>query len=105
MHQSGADFSLILDLPKDSITQYKFIVDGKWAYDISSNYAQDNQGNMNNIVDLRKFTPLTLDDIDKKKDDELSDSDFSNELPPKDSVIDPPPLPLVLRNIPIGRVY
>lgn len=105
MHHSGADFTLILDLPKNSTQQYKFIVDGKWNYDVNSAYQPDSEGNMNNVIDLRTFHPLTLDDaVERKDEDVFNDSEYTTEIPAKDSVIDPPPLPLVFRNIPIGRV-
>lgn len=105
MHHSGADFTLIVDLPKNSVQQYKFIVDGKWSYDTNALYQPDAEGNMNNVIDLRKFHPLTLDEaVEKSYDDSFNDSEYTTEIPDKDSVIDPPPLPLVFRNIPIGRV-
>lgn len=49
--ESGARHVIYLDLPKGSYT-YKFIVDGKWWYDVLKPTKKDNDGNWNNVLEL-----------------------------------------------------
>lgn len=102
MHRSGNDFTLIIDLPRKSKQQYKFIVDGQWKFSNKFEHQADENGNVNNVLDLSNFEP-----IDESKtildDEKYDDSEFNCEKTPKDKFIDPPSLPPIYRNIPIGK--
>lgn len=101
MHRSGNDFQLILELPKNNIEEYKFIVDGRWCINEYENYI-NNSGNINNYIDLNNYKPID-EEYYNEKEEILDDDEFVNERITRDKFIDPPPLPLIYRNIPIGK--
>lgn len=102
MHRSGNDFNLIINLPRNSTQQYKFIVDGQWKFSNKVEHQADANGNVNNILDLRNFQPL--DETSAILEDEVyEDSEFTSERITKDKFIEPPALPPIYRNIPIGK--
>jgi len=49
--KQGNYFFTILDLA-DGIYSYKFVVDGRWVYDISQPHEDDGSGNWNNYVEV-----------------------------------------------------
>jgi translation elongation factor EF-1beta len=46
-------FFTVLDLP-DGTYEYKYVVDGRWVYDISQPHQDDGSGNWNNYVEVGK---------------------------------------------------
>ena len=52
--RSGADFSCVQDIPRGA-HQYKFIVDDLWRFSQDQPVTQDNEGNVNNIIDIRNY--------------------------------------------------
>jgi len=51
--KQGNYFFTVLDLP-DGTYQYKYVVDGRWVYDISQLHEDDGSGNWNNYVEVGK---------------------------------------------------
>jgi len=51
LHKQGNYFFGVLDLP-DGVYSYKFVVDGRWVYDISQIHADDGSGNWNNEIEV-----------------------------------------------------
>ena len=86
-------FKTSLSLNNDIYT-YKFIVDGEWKYSQKQPIKKDDQGNINNILDLTNFflnissTPKTTEEnkslskkiINKKKSSKLSNKKSSKKV-------------------------
>jgi translation elongation factor EF-1beta len=51
--KQGNYFFTVLDIP-DGTYEYKFVVDGRWVYDISQPHQDDGSGNWNNYVEVGK---------------------------------------------------
>jgi len=51
LHKQGNYFFGVLDLP-DGVYSYKFVVDGRWVYDISQIHVDDGSGNWNNEIEV-----------------------------------------------------
>jgi len=51
--KQGNYFFTVLDLP-DGTYQYKYVVDGRWVYDIGQLHEDDGSGNWNNYVEVGK---------------------------------------------------
>jgi len=51
--KQGNYFFIVLDIP-DGTYEYKFVVDGRWVYDISQPHQDDGSGNWNNYVEVGK---------------------------------------------------
>jgi len=51
--KQGNYFFIVLDLP-DGTYYYKYVVDGRWVYDISQPHEDDGSGNWNNFVEVGK---------------------------------------------------
>jgi len=51
--KQGNYFFTVLDLPNGTY-QYKYVVDGRWVYDISQLHEDDGSGNWNNYVEVGK---------------------------------------------------
>jgi len=51
--KQGNYFFAVLDIP-DGTYEYKFVVDGRWVYDISQPHQDDGSGNWNNYVEVGK---------------------------------------------------
>jgi translation elongation factor EF-1beta len=51
--KQGNYFFGVFDLP-DGVYQYKYVVDGRWVYDISQPHEDDGSGNWNNYVEVGK---------------------------------------------------
>jgi len=49
--KQGNYFFTVVDIP-DGIYSYKFVVDGRWVYDISQPHEDDGSGNWNNYVEV-----------------------------------------------------
>ena len=54
MHRSRNDFQFITDLPRGK-HMYKFIVDGEWRFAPDQETLADEQGTIQNVVDLTHF--------------------------------------------------
>jgi hypothetical protein len=53
LKQGNYFFGVFFDLP-DGVYQYKYVVDGRWVYDISQPHVDDGSGNWNNYVEVGK---------------------------------------------------
>jgi len=51
--KQGNYFFGVFDIP-DGVYQYKYVVDGRWVYDISQPHVDDGSGNWNNYVEVGK---------------------------------------------------
>ena len=71
-------YFLILFLPK-GIYQYKFKIDDKWKYNTNFPICSDNNGNINNIIDLTK---------DMKEDSQMTDFSTSFITKGEDNIDD-----------------
>ncbi|EEA06293.1 uncharacterized protein CMU_007840 [Cryptosporidium muris RN66] len=52
--RNGHDHIIVVELSKD-IHCYKYIVDGEWRYSFDDCIETDDNGNVNNIIDLRNY--------------------------------------------------
>lgn len=52
LHRSGKDFTIMKVLPS-GVYQYRFLVDGQWRHAPDLPWAQDDVGNVYNILDLQ----------------------------------------------------
>ena len=74
MHRSRNDFQFITDLPRGQ-HMYKFIVDGEWRFAPDQETLADEQGTIQNVVDLSNFRRDLMEqenvfDYDGQYDDE-----------------------------------
>ncbi|CAC5394159.1 PRKAB [Mytilus coruscus] len=85
--KSHGDFLTIIELPEGE-HQYKFFVDGSWQHNPSEPTMTDNQGNINNTIQVRKadfevFEALALDSLNvnnSKKDKGHTQGSVSNSI-------------------------
>jgi hypothetical protein len=43
--------------------QYKFIVDGDWKHDPNQRAMRDENGNVNNVIEVQEYVPENLENI------------------------------------------
>ncbi len=107
MHRSGNDFTYVHGLKKGKHA-YKFIVDDEWRFAPDQPTIADQQGNINNFIDLTHFErQIRLDETNdleslaqNYKIDVSRDDIFSQHIPDLDGYTkEPPPLPPHLRHI------
>lgn len=58
LEKNGNEFSAIKQLSK-GIHRYKFIVDGEWRFSPDDNNSPDENGNINNIIDISEYSLQT----------------------------------------------
>jgi 5'-AMP-activated protein kinase regulatory beta subunit len=46
-----------------SALQYKFIVDGDWKHDPNQRAMRDENGNVNNVIEVQEYVPENLENI------------------------------------------
>lgn len=46
-----------------SVLQYKFIVDGDWKHDPNQRAMRDENGNVNNVIEVQEYVPENLENI------------------------------------------
>ncbi len=104
MQRSGKDFTLVKLLPP-GVYQYKFIVDGQWRHDPNLPSMFDDQGNINNVVEVQEYVPENLGSLSGFEPPPSPTSSYAN--PPaqaSDFVKEPPAMPpqlqLSLLNVP-----
>ena len=104
MQRSGKDATLVKLLPP-GMYQYKFIVDGQWRHDPNLPCMYDNQGNINNVIEVQEYVPENLGSLSGFEAPEsppgsyasppISSGDYTKEPPAM-----PPQLKLSLLNVP-----
>ena len=104
MQKSGRDFSLV-KLLAPGVYQYKFIVDGQWRHDPNLPCIYDDQGNINNVMEVQEYIAEDLSGLatfepppsprSTYENPILSSEEFQKEPP---SI--PPQLQLSLLNVP-----
>ncbi|XP_071725154.1 SNF1-related protein kinase regulatory subunit beta-2-like [Rutidosis leptorrhynchoides] len=104
LQRSGKDFSLMKVLPS-GVYQYRFIVDGQGRYASDIPWAQDDVGNVYNILDLQEYVPEDLESISGFEPPQSPDSSYSNLQPgsedfAKEPPLVPPHLQMTLLNVP-----
>ena len=104
MQKSGKDFTLVKLLPP-GMYQYKFIVDGQWKHDPTLPSIKDDQGNINNVLEVQEYVPENLGSLSGFEPPPSPTSSYAN--PPaqaSDFVKEPPAMPpqlqLSLLNVP-----
>lgn len=104
MHKSGNDFTLIIDLEKNTIHEYKFLVDSRWKCAQNEPQIVSNAHTINNFVDLRTFEPFNPDIIEDQVEDDSDD--YYGQILPSDELfnIEPLVLPTLLKSIPFSKV-
>jgi len=45
------------------VLQYKFIVDGDWKHDPNQRAMRDENGNVNNVIEVQEYVPENLENI------------------------------------------
>mmetsp|Transcript_136586 Transcript_136586/g.380711 ORF Transcript_136586/g.380711 Transcript_136586/m.380711 type:complete len:265 (+) Transcript_136586:112-906(+) len=94
MVRSGNEFHVVQELPR-GIHQYKFIVDDQWRFAPDQPKTQDQDGNMNNILDIVNYQRWKLDEEHQR--DEAPNMRFGQHIPdPHDYGVDPQQIPQVL---------
>eukprot|EP00928_Gymnodinium_smaydae_P039384 TRINITY_DN2691_c0_g1_i1.p1 TRINITY_DN2691_c0_g1~~TRINITY_DN2691_c0_g1_i1.p1 ORF type:complete len:257 (+),score=34.25 TRINITY_DN2691_c0_g1_i1:95-865(+) len=91
MVRSGNEFVVVQELPR-GVHQYKFIVDDHWRFSPDQPKTQDDQGNMNNVLDISAFQRYQIGG-----DDHEAQPVFSQNIPDvNDYTTDAPTIPIVL---------
>lgn len=104
MQKTGRDFSLVKLLPP-GVYQYKFIVDGQWRHDPNLTSMYDDQGNINNMVEVQEYIAENLDGLANFDPPPSPVSSYCNPAPVaedflKEPPVVPPQLQLSLLNVP-----
>lgn len=104
MQQTGKDFTLV-KLLNPGVYQYKFIVDGMWRHDPALPSMFDDQGNINNVLEVQEYVPEMLDSLASFEPPPSPPSSYSCPAPtPDDTAKEPPGMPpqlqLSLLNVP-----
>jgi 5'-AMP-activated protein kinase, regulatory beta subunit len=104
MQQSGKDSTLVKLLPP-GMYQYKFIVEGQWRHDPNLPCMYDDQGNINNVVEVQEYIPENLGSLSGFEPPASPPGSYS--CPPalaEDFLKEPPAMPpqlqLSLLNVP-----
>lgn len=104
MQQTGKEFTLVkLLLP--GIYQYKFIVDGMWRHDPALPSMFDDQGNVNNVLEVQEYVPEMLDSLAGFEPPPSPPASYNCPAPTADDTAKEPPtmppqLQLSLLNVP-----
>ena len=104
MQKSGKDFSLVKLLPP-GVYQYKFIVDGQWRHDPNLTSMYDDQGNINNVLEVQEYIAENLEGLANFEPPPSPVSSYTNPVPVsedfmKEPPVIPPQLQLSLLNVP-----
>jgi 5'-AMP-activated protein kinase regulatory beta subunit len=104
MQKSGKDFSLVKLLPP-GVYQYKFIVDNQWRHDPNLSCMYDDQGNINNVLEVQEYVAENLDGLATFEPPPSPKSSYENPvLGSEDFMKEPPSIPpqlqLSLLNVP-----
>lgn len=104
MQRSGKDATLV-KLLSPGMYQYKFIVDGQWRHDPNLPCMYDNQGNINNVVEVQEYIPENLGSLSGFEPPASPTSSYSSPPPAaedymKEPPVMPPQLQLSLLNVP-----
>ncbi|OAY43435.1 SNF1-related protein kinase regulatory subunit beta-2 [Manihot esculenta] len=104
LQRSGKDYSIMKVLPS-GVYQYRFIVDGQWRHIPDLPWAQDDNGNAYNILDLQDYVPEDLESISSFEPPQSPESSYNNmQLGNDDFAKEPPFVPphlqMTLLNMP-----
>ncbi|KAK6932864.1 AMP-activated protein kinase, glycogen-binding domain [Dillenia turbinata] len=104
LQRSGKDFIIMKVLPS-GVYKYRFIVDGHWRYAPDLPWAQDDERNTYNILDLKDYVPEDLESISGFEPPQSPDSSYNNwQLSSEDFAKEPPLVPphlqMTLLNVP-----
>jgi 5'-AMP-activated protein kinase regulatory beta subunit len=104
MQKSGKDYTLV-KLLSPGVYQYKFIVDGQWRHDPNLPSMYDDQGNINNVIEVQEYVPENLDSISSFEPPPSPPSSYVNTpAVSEDFLKEPPAMPpqlqLSLLNVP-----
>jgi len=104
MQHSGKDFTLVKLLPP-GIYQYKFIVDGQWRHDPNLPCMYDDQGNINNVLEVQEYVAENLESLSGFELPRSPDASYVNpSAVAEDFLKEPPAMPpqlqLSLLNVP-----
>lgn len=104
MQKSGRDFSLV-KLLSPGVYQYKFIVDGQWRHDPNLPCIYDDQGNINNVMEVQEYIAEDLSGLATFEAPPSPRSTYQNPIPSsedfqKEPPSIPPQLQLSLLNVP-----
>lgn len=104
MQHSGKDFSLV-KLLAPGVYQYKFIVDGQWRHDPNLTCMYDDQGNINNVLEVQEYIAENLDGLANFEPPPSPESSYNCPIPASEDFMKEPPaippqLQLSLLNVP-----
>ncbi|KAJ4704101.1 SNF1-related protein kinase regulatory subunit beta-2 [Melia azedarach] len=104
LHRSGKDFTIMKVLPS-GVYQYRFLVDGQWRHAPDLPWAQDDVGNVYNILDLQEYVPEDLESISGFEPPQSPELSYNNlQLTADDFAKEPPLVPphlqMTLLNVP-----
>lgn len=105
MHKSGNDFTYIFNLKKGKHA-YKFIVDDEWRFAPDQPTVADNDGRINNFIDVSNFAPYTGDEqfFYKSKEMKIPLELYNQHIPELGEYNkEPPTLPPHLRHIILNK--
>jgi 5'-AMP-activated protein kinase regulatory beta subunit len=108
MHKAGKDHSLVKLLPP-GVYQYKFIVDGQWRHDPNQPCVYDDQGNINNVLEVQEYIAEDLSGLATFEPPPSPTSSYQNPTPSSDDFMKEPPsvppqLQLSLLNVPTNSL-
>lgn len=97
MVKSHGNFMTIIDLPEGE-HQFKYYVDGEWKNDAATKVIEDDIGEKNNLISVRKSDFEVFQALDKDSENSGNDlqKEYSQEIPvskPWEKVPGPPILP------------
>jgi len=98
MVRSGLEFCTVQEVPRGK-HQYKFIVDDQWRTAQDQMQTHDDNGNVNNVLDITNYQVYQPDPLDQPED--YNDLAFGQHIPdPNDYTSDAPTIPLLLAKSP-----
>lgn len=97
MVRSGNEFHVVHELPR-GIHQYKFIVDEQWRFATDQPKTQDNNGNMNNVLDISQYQKFQAGHASDKDTTPMM---WGQIIPDQnDYTVDAPVIPIALHKSP-----
>ncbi|GHP02897.1 5'-AMP-activated protein kinase beta subunit [Pycnococcus provasolii] len=107
MQRQGREHTLVKLLPP-GVYQYKFVVDGAWRYAPDQPAMYDEQGNVNNVLEVQEYVPEHVENIKSFEQPESPRASYNCAMPVAEDYAKEPPqcpphLQLTLLNVPAGR--
>ncbi|KDD72719.1 hypothetical protein H632_c2978p0, partial [Helicosporidium sp. ATCC 50920] len=97
LQPSGRDFTLV-KLLAPGVYQYKFVVDGQWRHDPNLPCVFDEEGNVNNVLEVQEYVPENLGSLSGFEPPPSPPESYTSPAPvPEDFAKEPPAMPVQLQ--------